>query len=104
MPPRTIWDNFRDLVDFRDVRKDMFANLEHESGRLYDAAGKPVAIVRGLLGGKNKARGNGGGDGSGDTYAASSAVVPGASQTRPLDAMDSYGATEASSVSSVLGS
>jgi len=103
MPPRTIWDNFRDLVDFRDVRKDMFANLEHESGRLYDAAGKPVAIVRGLLGGgKNKARVNVGNSdsGNGDTYGASSAVAQGASQTRSLDAMDSYGATEAPSASS----
>ena len=58
MAPRTIWDNFRDLVDFRDVRKDIYENLEHEGGRLVDAAGKPVAMVRGLLGGRTKGREN----------------------------------------------
>lgn len=55
MPPRTIWDNFRDLLDFRDVRQDMYKNFEEQQGgRLVDAAGKPVEIVRGLLAGRNK--------------------------------------------------
>merc|ERR1719378_1844081 len=52
MPPRTIWDNFRDLFDFKDVRHEVYKNYEQERDKLAGAAGKPVAMMRGLLGGK----------------------------------------------------
>lgn len=57
MPPRTVWDNFRDLFDVKDVRQEVYKNYEQERDKLAGAAGKPVAMMRGLLrGGHHRQR------------------------------------------------